>query len=73
MIDGKSPHRGLLGCFLLAFPKSEFGEMSAERRVNIDTIEEDLLENYPEFASGNIPSKFNYGYFADGVLVTKDN
>lgn len=73
MIDGISPHRGQLGCFLLAFPKSEFGQLSSERRVNIDTIENDLIDNYPEMSGGKIPTKFNYGYFADGKLITKDD
>ena len=71
MIDGRSPHRGQLGLFLLAMPKSEFGEMSAERRVSIDSIESDLLDNYPEFASGKIPTKFNFGYFDGQKLITK--
>jgi hypothetical protein len=71
MIDGISPHRNQLGCFLLAMPKSEFGEISSERRVSIDTIENDLLDNYQEFSNGNIPVKFNYGYFDGEKLITK--
>lgn len=71
MIDGVSPHRNQLGLFLLAMPKSEFGEMSAERRISLDTIESDLLDNYPEFAGGNIPVKFNFGYFDGEKLITK--
>jgi guanosine-3',5'-bis(diphosphate) 3'-pyrophosphohydrolase len=73
LLDGKSPHRNQFGVFILAFPKSEFGETSAERRVNLETIENDMLDNYPEFAQGKIPTKFNFGYFKDGVLVTKTN
>lgn len=71
MIDGKSPHRNQLGMFLLAMPKSEFGEMSVTKRVSLDTIENDLLDSYDEFASGKIPTKFNFGYFANGKLMTK--
>jgi len=73
LLDGKSPHRNQFGVFILAFPKSEFGETSAERRVNLETIENDMLDNYPEFAQGKIPTKFNFGYFKDGVLVTGTN
>lgn len=73
LLDGKSPHRNQFGVFILAFPKSEFGETSAERKVNLDTIESDMLDNYPEFVQGKIPTKFNFGYFKDGVLVTKTN
>jgi len=71
MIDGVSPHRNQLGMFLLAMPKSEFGEMSATKRVSLDTIESDLLDNYDEFAAGKVPTKFNFGYFANGKLTTK--
>ena len=28
LLDGKSPHRNQFGVFILAFPKSEFGELS---------------------------------------------
>jgi hypothetical protein len=70
MIDGKSPHRNQLGMFILALPKSEFGETSSTRKVSLDTIEDDLLDNYPEFAQGHIPRKFHFGYFADMKLVT---
>ena len=72
LLDGNSPHRNLFGVFILAYPKSEFGESSAERKVNLETIENDMLENYPEFASGKIPTKFNFGYFKDGKLFTRD-
>ena len=71
MVDGVSPHRGQLGMFLLAMPKSEFGEMSATKRVSLDTIESDLIDNYDEFAGGKVPTKFNFGYFANGKLTTK--
>ena len=60
-----------LGVFILAFPKSEFGETSAERKVNLETIESDMLDNYPEFMEGKIPTKFNFGYFKDGKLFTQ--
>ena len=72
LLDGNSPHRNLFGVFILAYPKSEFGESSAERKVNLETIENDMLENYPEFASGKIPAKFNFGYFKDGKLFTRE-
>jgi hypothetical protein len=72
LLDGKSPHRNQFGVFILAFPKSEFGETSAERKVNLDTIESDMLDNYPEYLEGKIPTKFNFGYFKDGILSTKN-
>jgi hypothetical protein len=72
LLDGKSPHRNQFGVFILAFPKSEFGETSADRKVNLDTIESDMLDNYPEFLEGKIPTKFNFGYFKDGILSTKN-
>lgn len=72
LLDGNSPHRNLFGVFILAYPKSEFGESSAERKVNLETIENDMLENYPEFAGGRIPTKFNFGYFKDGKLFTRE-
>jgi len=72
LLDGNSPHRNLFGIFILAYPKSEFGESSAERKVNLETIENDMLENYPEFAGGKIPTKFNFGYFKDGKLFTRE-
>jgi len=72
LLDGNSPHRNLFGVFILAYPKSEFGESSAERKVNLETIENDMLENYPEFAGGKIPTKFNFGYFKDGKLFTRE-
>lgn len=71
LLDGKSPHRNQFGVFILAFPKSEFGETSAERKVNLETIESDMLDNYPEFIEGKIPTKFNFGYFKDGKLFTQ--
>jgi hypothetical protein len=70
LLEGNSPHRGYTGVFLLAFPKSEFGVPSAEKRVNLDTIESQMLDTYPEFMGGKIPTKFNFGYFKNGVLVT---
>ena len=73
LLDGKSPHRNQFGVFILAFPKSEFGTPSAERKVNLDTIENDMMDNYPEFLGGKIPTKFNFGYFKDGQLVTKND
>ena len=72
LLDGRSPHRNQFGVFILAFPKSEFGETSADRKVNLDTIESDMLDNYPEFLEGKIPTKFNFGYFKDGKLFTKN-
>jgi len=72
LLDGKSPHRNQFGVFILAFPKSEFGENSADRKVNLDTIESDMLDNYPEYLEGKIPTKFNFGYFKDGILSTKN-
>jgi hypothetical protein len=68
---GESPHRGYKGFFVLAFPKAIFGETSATRKVNLDTIESDLLDMHYEFAGGTIPSKYNWGYFSFGKLYTK--
>lgn len=69
LIDGNSPHRGYTSMFILGFPKSEFGESTSERRVGLDSIEDQMLDTYPEMASGKIPTKFNFGYFEDGVLT----
>ncbi|NBU06003.1 MAG: hypothetical protein EBT39_06590, partial [Sphingobacteriia bacterium] len=70
---GESPHRGQLGMFILAFPKSEFGESTLEKKVSLDTIEDQMLETYPEMTVGKIPTKFNYGYFSNGKLYTKND
>ena len=70
---GESPHRGQLGMFIVAFPKSEFGESTTEKRVSLESIEDQMLETYDEFRLGRIPTKFNYGYFSHGKLYTKND
>jgi hypothetical protein len=72
LLDGNSPHRNQFGVFILAWPKSEFGTNSLEKKVNLDTIENQMIDTYPEFLGGNIPTKFNYGYFKYGELFTKE-
>ena len=71
--NGISPHRGQLGLFILAFPESEFGKPSPTKKVNLDTIENDMLDKYEEFMGGVIPKKFNFGYFSHGVLHTRED
>jgi hypothetical protein len=73
LLDGNSPHRNQFGVFITAWPKSEFGETTINNKVDLDKIESDMLDNYPEMSEGKIPTKFNFGYFKNGKLFTNND
>jgi hypothetical protein len=73
LLDGNSPHRNQFGVFIVAWPKSEFGETTINNKVDLDKIESDMLDNYPEMSEGKIPTKFNFGYFKNGKLFTNND